>query len=108
MLTDAEFKKLEAQYMMESNKRQDIARLEEKIEDCKEIIKSFTNDDPWMSIYNVKLSWVEKESDIEGRRCIGSEDKELKIDNPSIFAEGIKQMIKHYEEEIKKIKGENK
>jgi len=108
MLTDEEFKKLEKQYIEESDKREEIENLEEKIKDCKEIIKTFTTDNPWVSIYNVKITWTESESDIEGKRCIGSEDKRIEIDDPSIFAEGIKQMIKRYEEEIKKIKGENK
>ena len=106
MLSDEEYEKLESQYFDEQAKRLEISNIESKIKVCKEAIKSFTADNPWVSIYNVKITWTESESDVEGKRCISSTDKSLKIDNPSIFVTGLEEMIKHYENEIKKIKGE--
>lgn len=106
MLSDEEYKKLEEQYFDEQEKRQEIISLEIKIEACKNALKSFTDDNPWVSIYDVKLTWAEAESDVEGKRCIGSKVKSLKIENPSIFVKGLEEIIKHYENEIKKIKGE--
>lgn len=80
--------------------------LETKIEACKEVIKSFATDNPWVAIGNVKLTWTESESDVEGKRMISRKDKSLTIDNPDIFIKGLKEMVKYYENEIKKIKGE--
>ena len=104
MLSDEEYEKLESQYFDEQAKRLEISNIESKIKVCKEAIKSFTADNPWVSIYNVKITWTESESYISA--SIGSTDKELKIDSPSIFVKGLEEMIKHYENKIKKIKGE--
>jgi hypothetical protein len=105
MLSDEEYEKLESQYFDEQAKRLELSDIESKIEVCKEVIKSFTADNPWVSICNVKLIWNEAESDAEGKRCIGSKDKSLKIENPTVFVKGLEEMIKQYENEIKKIKG---
>lgn len=106
MLTDEEFEKLESQYNEERANRRKIKEMEGKIENCKEVLHTFTTDDPWTVIYDVTLTWMESTSDVEGRREISRENKILKISNPSIFAEGIKQMIKQYEDELKSLKGE--
>lgn len=108
MLTDEEFEKLEARYLEERSKRWEVQELQRKIDDLTNSVEQFEINSSWTSLCNIKLSWDESTSDVEGRREISREHHELEFHDSTLFVSAMKEKIKELEDELKKIKGENR